>query len=216
MENLITINESSAESRGKRIRFIREHLLSQTREEFCRDSNITAPSLKGWELAWGGGLSDQGAGKIVKRAKALNIYCTESWLMHGIGRTATRITKDLFIQDGDENHIAKELLLFREMHNSIDTVIKDDGMFPFLYPGNYVGGIVVKNMENAIGKECIIIADNEEIFVRILKHGDKPGRYNLVCLNEHTLLVKKEIINTAIKFAAPIIWIRRIFKENNY
>lgn len=215
MNNPVLDNLSSPEARGKRVRFVREHLLSLAREEFCRGSNITAPSLKGWELSWGGGLSQQGAEKIVKRAKELNIYCTESWLMHGIGRSATHVTKDLDIQDGDEGHIAKELLLFRELQNSIDTIIKDDGMIPFLYPGNYVGGIIVKNIENAIGKECIIIADNDEIFVRVLKHGEEPGRYHLSCLNEHPMLVKKEIKNTAIKFAAPIVWIRRVFRESN-
>lgn len=216
MSDIAVENASSPEARGKRLRFIREHLLSLTREEFCRDANFTAQSLKGWELAWGGGLSQPGAIKIVNRAKSLNIYCTESWLMHGIGRAATPITKDLNIQDGDESHIAKELLLFREIQHSIDMVIKDDSMIPFLYPGNYVGGIIVSNIEKAIGKECIIITDNDEKFVRILRYGEEPARYNLVCLNEHTALVKKEIKNTAIKFAAPIVWIRRIFRENNY
>jgi hypothetical protein len=120
MSNFGIDSTSSPEIRGKRIRFIREHLLSLTREEFCRDSNFTAQSLKGWELAWGGGISQQDSVKIVKRAKELNIYCTESWLMHGIGKSAIKITKDLDIQEGDENHIAKELLLFRELQNSID------------------------------------------------------------------------------------------------
>ena len=63
MNNSLINNLSSSEARGRRIRFIREHLLSLTREEFCRESNITAQSLKGWELAWGGGLSQQGAEK---------------------------------------------------------------------------------------------------------------------------------------------------------
>lgn len=213
MNHSVIDNVSSPEARGKRIRFIREHLLSLAREEFCQNSNITAPSLKGWELGWGGGLSQQGSLKIVKRAKDLNIHCTETWLMHGIGRNATLITKDLDLLEGDETHIAKELLLFRELERSIDTVIKDDGMLPSLYPGNYVGGIIVNNIENAIGKECIIVADNNEILVRILKYGAEPARYDLVCLNDHATLVKKEIKNTLIKFAAPIIWIRRIFRD---
>ena len=214
MTHPVLDNLPSPEARGKRLRFIREHLLSLAREEFCRESNITPQSLKGWELAWGGGLSLPGAKKVVKRAKELNVYCTESWLMHGVGRSATIITKDLNLEEGDENHIAKELLLFRELEDSIDTVIKDDGMLPFLHPGSYVGGIIVKNIENAIGKECIIVADNNEILVRILKQGKESSRYDLVCLNENTTSVKKEIKNTAIKFAAPIIWIRRIFREN--
>lgn len=212
MSNSLIDTPSSPEARGKRIRFIRENLLSLTREDFCRNSNITAQSLKGWELAWGGGLSRQGASKLVNRSRELNVYCSESWLMHGVGRAAALITKDLDIQEGDENHIAKELLLFRELENSIDAVIKDDGMLPILYPGNYVGGIIVNDIENAIGKECIIVADNNELFIRILKHGEEPNRYNLACFNENTTLVKKEIKNTAIKLAAPIIWIRRIFR----
>ncbi|MBA2657823.1 MAG: hypothetical protein H0U70_12715 [Tatlockia sp.] len=214
MINALLDNISSAEARGKRLRFIREHLLSLSREEFCRESNITPQSLKGWELAWGGGLSQPGAIKVVKRAKELNVYCTEPWLMHGVGRSALIITKDLDLEEGDENHIAKELLLFRELDYSIDTVIKDDGMLPFLYPGSYVGGIMVRNIENAVGKECIIVADNNEILVRVLKYGDAANLYDLICLNEQTTSVKKEIKNTAIKFAAPIIWIRRIFREN--
>ena len=215
MSNFLIDDVSSPLARGKRIRFLREHLLYLTREEFCRDSNITAQSLKGWELAWGGGLSKQGAVKIANHAKNFNIYCTDSWLMYGIGRSAMLITKDLDLKEGDERHIAKELLLFRELPHSIDTVLKDDGMVPFLYPGNYVGGIIVKNIERAIGKECIVIVDNGEILVRILKHGEESARYDLVCLNEHTTLFKKEIKNTAIKCAAPIVWIRKIFQENN-
>ena len=73
--------------------------------------------------------------------------------------------------------------------------------------------IIVNNIENALGKECIIIADNDEIIVRVLKLGEEPNRYDLICLNEHTTFVKKAIENTAIKFAAPIVWIRRIFRE---
>ena len=79
--------------------------------------------------------------------------------MHGVGRNAVQITKETWaIQEGDESHIAKELLLFRELPNwSIEAIVKDDAMIPILYPGNYIGGIIAKNIENAIGKECIII-----------------------------------------------------------
>ena len=213
MKNSLIDSPSSAEARGKRIRFIRDHLLSLTRDEFCENIDITLPALKGWELAWGGGLTQQGAEKIVKRAKQLKVYCSDSWLMHGIGREAIYLTKDLDIQESDENHIAKELLLFRELPNSIDAVIKDDGMTPILYPGNYVGGVIVNNIENAIGKECILIDDNNDIYIRILKHSDEPDLYHLHCLNKNATLVKKEIKNISIKVAAPIIWIRKLYRE---
>lgn len=206
---------TSPEARGKRIRFMREHLLSLTREEFCQDIDITDQSLKGWELGWGGGLSPSGAAKIVKRARELNIYCTEAWLLHGIGRAAMPITSDLDIQEGDEIHIAKELLTFRELHNSVDTIVKDDAMLPFLYPGNYVGGLIVENIGSAVNKDCIIILDNDEILVRMLRIGDEPNCYDLSCINDNPSMVKKRIKNAAIKFAAPIVWIRRVFRENS-
>lgn len=215
MNNPIMDNVSTPEARGKRIRFVREHLLSLSREEFCLNTNINVQTLKGWELAWGGGLTRAGTEKIITRAKALKIYCTEAWLMHGIGRMATPITKELKTDESEESHIAKELLVFRELPHSIDTIVKDDGMLPLLYPGTYIGGIIVQNIEHAVDKDCIIIADDDECFVRILKQGNQPGHYNLVCLNEHSVFVKKEIKNITVKYAAPIVWIRKIFRELN-
>ena len=213
MKKPIIDNPSSAEARGKRIRIIRDHLLDLTREEFCDTSDIGLQSLKGWELAWGGGLSQLGADKIIKRARQLDIYCSSSWLMHGIGIAATYLTKDLETQDNDSEHIAKELLLFREMPNTIDTVIQDDAMIPFMYPGNYVGGVITKNLGAAIGKECIIVDDKNNVYVRVLNYGDESGRYNLSCLNQQAAIVKQEIKNIRIKTAAPIVWIRRTHRE---
>ena len=215
MKNSLLDTPSSAEARGKRIRFVRDHLLSLTRNEFSQDSDITSAAMKGWELGWGGGLTQQGAEKIAKRAKQLNVYCSDSWLMHGIGREATHITKDLDIQESDENHIAKELLLFSELHNSINAIVKDDGMLPLLYPGNYVAGIIYNKIEGALGKECIIIDDNNDMYIRILKSGKSQNLFNLVCLNQNPSLVKKEIKDIAVKIVAPIIWIRRIFLESD-
>ncbi len=213
MMNSLLENQSSAEARGKRIRFVRDHILSMTRNEFCQNTDITVPALKGWELGWGGGLTQQGSEKIAKHAKQLNVYCSDSWLMHGIGREATYITKDLNIQEGDENHIAKELLLFREIENSIDAVVKDDAMTPILYPGNYVGGIIENNIEDAIGKECIIIDDNNDTYIRILQNSEKPDLYNLYCFNKNATLVKKEIKDIKIKIAAPIVWVRKLHRD---
>lgn len=215
MKNPLLYDPSSPERRGKRIRFVRDRLLSLTRDEFCQDSDITSGAIKGWELGWGSGLTQQGAEKIARRAKQLNVYCSDSWLMHGIGREAIYLTKDLDIQEGDENHIAKELLLFSEINNSVNAIVKDDGMSPLLYPGNYVAGIICNKIESAIGKECIIVDDNSDMYIRTLQQGDNKGLFNLVCLNQNPNLVKKEMKNIAVKIAAPIIWIRRVFAEED-
>jgi len=76
-----------------------------------------------------------------------------------------------------------------------------------------VGGVIVNNIENAIGKECILVDDNNDIYIRILKHGDEPDLYHLHCLNQNASLIKKEIKNISIKIAAPIIWIRKLYRE---
>ncbi|MBA2648107.1 MAG: hypothetical protein H0U75_00665 [Legionella sp.] len=214
MKNSLLDNPSSAEARGKRIRFIRDHLLSLTRNEFCQDSDITSAAMKGWELGWGGGLTAQGAEKIAKRARVLNVYCSDAWLMHGLGREATYLSQELNIQESEETHIAKELLLFSELPNSINAMVKDDGMMPLLFPGNHVAGIICNKIENALGKECILIDEENNTYVRILKPGLSQNLYNLLCLNQNPNLVKKEIKNIAIRLAAPIVWIRRIFIED--
>ena len=202
---------SSSEERGKRIQFIRKHLLALSREQFCQQGNpfVTTQTLKSWELAWGSGLTEKGAKQLVDYLKELKIYCTTAWLLHGIGRQATQLTKDLEYSETLEDQIAKELLLFREQPNAIDAIISDDAMIPLLYPGNYVGGIVVKDIETAINKDCIIIDTENNTYVRNLHYGDESGHYDLVSLNTNSHFAKKEIKNISIKIAAPIVWIRR-------
>ena len=201
---------SSQEERGKRIQFIRKHLLGLSREKFCDSPDFVIPhTLKSWELAWGSGLTEKGAKQIVERSKELGIYSTVAWLLHGIGREATRLTKEIELSAAIEEQIAKELLVFREQPNTLDTIIADDAMIPSLYPGNYVGGIMVEDIDLAIDKECIIIDGNNDIYVRILKYGGEPGRYNLFSVNQYPNFAKKEIKNVLVKAAAPIIWIRR-------
>ncbi len=209
MENLFIENHSCREARGIRIRFIRDNLLALTREKFCEHTDITLQSLKGWELGWGGGLTVKGAEKIVKRAKELNVSCTCSWLMHEIGREAVCFTNDLDINNHLDEHIAKELLLFKEQHNAIVSIVSDDAMAPMLCAGNYVGGIAVNNIEVAVGKECILTDDNGKIYIRILKKGDEPGLYNLCSLNSNLILANDAIKNVSVQIAAPIVFIRK-------
>lgn len=206
----IKTNPSSPEERGRRIQFIRKHLLGLSREKFCERPNFVIPhTLKSWELAWGSGLTEKGAGQIVERAKELGIYCTTAWLLYGIGREATRLTREIELSAAAEKQVAIELLAFREQPNTIDSIIADDAMIPFFYPGNYVGGIIVEDIEMAINKDCIIVDNNNDIYVRILKYGEEPGRYNLVSMNQHPNFAKKEIKNVLVKAVAPIVWLRR-------
>lgn len=202
---------SAPEERGSRIRFVRDTLLRLSREEFCLNSEISHQSLKAWELAWGGGLTESGAKKFVDRARNLGIYCTTSWLMYGMGTPATQLTENLNISAQEEEHIAKEAMVFNEIPNSTVIIAKDDGMVPIIYPGNYVGGIFLDNIDKAVDHLCIIIDANGNSYIRILKSGNEKNRYNLVCYNKNTHIAK-EIKNISIKQAAPVIWIRKLLQ----
>lgn len=209
MEKYKLQNISSGEERGKRIKYLRTRLLGLTREELSKGSNFSLHSLKAWELCWGGGLTESGAEKISGHMRKLGIYCSVFWLLYGIGRPPNKINHDFNICEEEEAHIAKELLVFRELENSIDTIVKDDCMLPFFYPDTFVGGIITKNIDDAIAKQCIVVDMDENVYVRILNYGDNSEVYNLLCANEQTLLSKKVIQNLKIQLAAPIIWVRK-------
>lgn len=200
---------ASAEARAKRIRYIREQLLNMSRSELCKDSNLVEASLKSWELAMAGGLTEKGAEKFCRLVKSFNVYCSPAWLLYEIGEGPIKNPEKIPPSNDEDKQIANELLEFRKQPNAIDTVVKDDAMIPLLRPGDYVAGIMVKKIEKAINKECIIMTVNHNIFVRLLKLGDKTGKYLLACLNPNPVIAQPEIQNVEIQWAAPILWIRR-------
>jgi hypothetical protein len=204
----MTTGKSDIQARGLRIRYIREKLLELSREDFCVNFAYTPQSLKAWELSWGGGLNEDRAKDLVAHLKKLGIYSTASWLMHGIGDQPAPMTNECFVSQEDDEHIAKELLVFRELSNTIDTIIDDDSMAPFLLMGDYVAGVVVSNPLLAVDNICIITDNNEKVYVRMLKKGSKENFYHLETFNK-TPSVAKEIKNIPIKSAAPILWIRK-------
>lgn len=202
------IDPSSAESRGVRVRHIRDRLLGLSREEFCKQSAISHQSLKAWELGWGGGLTENGARKFSQHAKTLGVYCSVPWVMHGIGSPPAPMSQKHITLETEEESIARELLLFRENINAIDTIMHDDGMEPMIKKGDYIGGIVIDNPKEAIGQACIIKDITGMKYVRTLQQGDQPGFFHLICFNLQTDSAK-EIRNVQIEYVAPVVWVRR-------
>ena len=202
------VKKSEAQKRGERVRYLREQLLGLSRAGFCKDFDWSPQSLKAWELNWGGGLSKDRAKDLAQHLKKFDIYTTVSWLMHGIGIPPTALTKDFDISEEEEEHIAKELLLFREVTGAVDAIVEDDAMTPIFYPGDYVGGIIVKNPLSALDKQCIVTDAGGHVHIRTLRKGDKENFYHLACSNQNTNLTK-EIRNISLKTIAPIVWVRR-------
>ncbi len=204
----MTKDNSVIQERGQRVRYIREKLLELSREDFCKNFSLTPQSLKAWELGWGGGLNEARAKDLACHLKKLGIYTTASWLMHGIGNSPKPLTNHNYISEEEDEHIAKELLLFRELSNAVDTIIDDDSMTPFLFSGDYVAGILVSSPTLALDQLCIITDNNNKTYARILKKGDKENFYHLEIFNKKSSLTKKTK-NISIKSAAPILWIRK-------
>lgn len=207
-EKMTKPNQNDAQKRGQRVRYLREKLLGLSRAEFCNDFDWSPQSLKAWELSWGGGLSEERAKDLTQHLKKYDIYASVPWIMHGIGRPPIAITDELNICEEEEAHIAKELLLFKEIPNTVDTIIEDNTMTPLLHPGDYVGGITTSNRELALNKPCIIVDTTGQIHVRILQKGDKKNFYHLVCFNTDKNS-KKTTKNIPIQSVAPIVWIRK-------
>lgn len=201
-------DKSEIEERGKRVQFIRKELLGLSRSDFCKNFSLSPQSLKAWELSWGGGLNEDRARDLTCHLKKLGIHTTVPWLMHGIGNPPSPLTNEVYISEEEEEHIAKELLLFRELSGAVDTIIDDDCMAPLLYAGDYIGGVIVSEPKLAIDQICIVTDSNGKTFVRTLKAGDKINFYHLQSFNEDNRS-SVEIRNIPIKTAAPVLWIRR-------
>ena len=152
-----------AEERGRRVRLIRDWFLKMSREEFCKNSPISPPALKVWELAFGGGLTKSGARKFSQQAKILGVYCTDLWLMEGVGPLPVFSNRMTVATQEDETHIAEELRLFREIPHAIDTQVQDDGLLPILSPGDYVGGVIQDDIFQALNKICIVVDVHDQV-----------------------------------------------------
>jgi len=205
----LLLDSSSPEQSGKRLKYIRTHLLNLTRLQLCENTPISVAALKAWELGLGGGLTPKGAEKLLPRLQELGIYCSVPWLLHGIGTPATFQTTALQADAVEDAQMAEELLTFRRQGNTLDSVIADDGLLPVFVPGSWVGGIIQPKLSECIGKICIIVSQSNEIYVRVLQAGDAPDCFHLECLNPQPHLTKRVLLNIPIKMVAPVVWNRR-------
>jgi transcriptional regulator with XRE-family HTH domain len=204
--------------RAQRLRSLRK-ALRYSRQKFCdkyEKYGITPGALQTWEDVRWNGLTEKGAKKLISVFKEEGLTITLEWLMYGVGENPIEnITffdrqqkKNTF---SEEEKIACELKLFHELNpGAIDMVIVDDGLAPFLLPGDHVAGkrYFDKDITKAVGQICIIQTLYGNVIVRQLENGQDVGHYILKCTNtaahvEHT--------TTQVKLfsAAPLLWVRK-------
>jgi DNA-binding transcriptional regulator YiaG len=204
---LTAVSREEKIQRGMRIRQLRSALRYSTRK-FEAKFAIKASTIKGWERGEGGGLTADGALRLIDVFQKEGLPCTLEWLLYGEGISP-------FLSDHPDkqksNTIVQELRFFHQLHpGAIDTVVKDQAMEPRFCLGDYVAGIRLfdRAIDALIGSPCIVQLANGEILVRQLLASSIPGSYTLASINPKAS--SGQALKTAPVFsAAYVLWVRK-------
>ncbi len=92
-------------------------------------------------------------------------------------------------------------------HDTISLEVRGDSMAPVYRSGDHL--ICYRqfgpNADNCLGLDCVVRTADQRHFVKILKRGSRPGRFNLKSYNP----VVDDIEDVALAWVAPVAWIRR-------
>ncbi len=211
---------SAAEERGKRL----EMVISMSGLkviEFAEMSKIGVSTLRNWINGRASGLSEKGARKVIGFVmQKRGINCQLPWLMNGVGplprfdQTQCSEVRELSADMSPEvryKNLSQEVKAFLNCYpNSISTVLEDDSMEPFYKVGEHLGGILLTSdsFNEAIGKDCIVVTEEEGVLVRRLARGGEDGVYTLFCLNPDTHVFPPVVTGIKLKGVAPIyrVW----------
>lgn len=217
---------SSKEARAKRLMSLRR-MTRLSKRAFASKYSIPIGNFQNWEGPRYGGLTEQGARRLIIALQKEGILCNLEWLMHGVGE-GPKVTENLYLDKkkkleinkanlaiDDDEIITRELLLFRQHYGeTLELVVPDNGMEPYYRTGEYLAGkkFSIEYIENFIGNNYLIETNNGEILLRNLRYGSSNGFYNLVCTNFNTDNDRIIIYDAEILSVAPVMWIRRPLK----
>ena len=216
---------NSAEARAARLRRLR-NLANLSRKEMCNLSGIKLDTLIGWEVARHGGLTENGAQKVIDCVAHEGVQCKLNWLLYEIGAGPAVLTnldkvksnllkqteKPFTTQSEGSKSIIDELLFFHHQHQeAIDYLVEDDAMSPQFLPNDYVAGIkrYKNNIIKLLNHDCIVQLTDGRILLRCLREGSTEGKYTLICTNVKTISSAPILQDVELLCAAPVIWIRR-------
>lgn len=222
MNTTDTVQLSSPVERGKRLRILR-NMSGLTIAELAAKYAIGVSTIKYWENGTSEGISSKGAKKFMMAMRNEGIYCTDVWLMHGIGMypqffdaqrgiTLEKL-KPLATTLDEEVAILNEMNIFlQQTPCAITLMIYDDAMDPYYRFGDTIGGnfLYDKDIALAVGKDCLIETADKQILCRRLISGNGDGKYTLCCLNPHTCSHLPNLYDVKVFAAAPVV---RVWKR---
>ena len=208
--------------RSRRLKSLR-NMTRLSRRAFSERYGIPAATLKNWEDAKYGGLTEKGSRKVLKALKGEGIYCSLEWLLHGIG-TSPQISDKLYTEgfglkqmasqdSADENAVitAELQLIYQHYKDVIDFIVEDDAMEPRFIKGEHVAGKkrYRDTIRSILGQDCIVQTGDGQVLLRQVRQGSMPSVYTLRSINTHTKLDKPILYDVELLSAAPVIWSRR-------
>jgi len=218
--------KSTKETRAKRLKVVRQ-MTGLTRQAFASKYGISFSNFQNWEGPRYGGLTEQGAEKVLAGCHTEGVEATLEWLMHGV-EPGPHITEKFYRKnnlaepkskvvpqsnDAELELITNELLLFKQNHQQqvLDMMVNDDGMYPQYKIGDYIAGKIFngKNISKLLNLDCIIRLTDDTLIFRNLRRGNSETRFNLVCSNINTSVKKPILYDITLICAAPVIWIRK-------
>lgn len=200
--------------RGKRLKLCRG-ILKKTLKELRDTHQVSIGALSNWESGTSP-ITEKNVHKIMSFLAAEGLIASKEWLLEGQGDLPYVYTPQEDVGSSKPafdltSHFLffKEIDSFKKNHpEMLVTVVRDDGMAPFLRVGDYVGGPILSKSDyaNENGRICILEIQTGEFIIRqLFLQGDKIF---LLCVNpkgEQDFLFLEE----APLSVAPLTFMRR-------
>lgn len=205
--------DNSIIEKSKRLRIARA-LSGLTRENFSKKHDISVYTLRSCELGHLA-VSYKTAEKISKALEEEDVFCTIEWIMEGKGQAPTFYRHQANFKSlsllSEEDTILQEIELFSKLHESAVVLqLKDDAMAPMYKMGDIIGGKLIDNYNQLIGKACIVEVQPDYFILRKITKDDRNDEpWILTALNPETKCVDPYLRISKITAAAPVLWTRR-------
>lgn len=167
-------------ARGQRLKLLRKKS-GLTSTDLAKKSGLCRGSISYWENGARGGLTRDGAEKMISTFLSLGLQCDIGWLWAGVGNDprfipTSEIQTSLAHPQSSIHQmissIEKEMDLFLSLNNNaVIAKIEDDLMIPMFSRGDLVGGIWQASDLLSDQKNCILAIENN-LAIRNIKKTD--------------------------------------------
>lgn len=206
--------------RGKRIKNMRLQL-RYSRPAWERKYGIPRGTLQNWEDGRFGGLTQEGSQRLINALEQEGIKCSPEWLFFGVGEDPMLNYNPRKLNNTPEkdprklpekSKILHELRYFHKGHeDAIDFQVPDGQMQPRFIQGETVAGVRCfdEDIANLIGEDCIVQTMENEVLLRRLQAGSRPGVYALFVTHPEEALDQQDV---ELFSAAKVVWARRVLQ----